>query len=262
MLKRLSNFSSKQIVDAINEIFSDYEYKVNWKVEKFQKDIEEFSIDLDFSMAFCEGDRILALSLTCIRGSRARMDSFGVVPSERGKGLATFLLDEQIKILKDAEIKEYELEVLKSNKKAVNFYEKSGFKKVSSLISLYSLFPPRKFANKFDSDFSHAINLSKKYFNERDLCWLREPESLEKSEKYSVLTSDDFYIFYFTDSNQCFVVDAYGQDLKNNLYSFFSLIDANIFSIVSLSTKDNLYKFLSNNNFMEFSEQWKMKIYL
>ncbi len=262
MLKPLSEISYSLIIDTINNIFSDYEYEIQWKVDKFVKDIREFSIDLKASLAYIKGASIKALSLTCVRGERARMDSFGVIPSERRKGIATFLLENQIHLLKQMGIKEYELEVLKTNENAVNFYKKNNFEIVDSLVSLYSPLPPRSGSISFKNNFEKAIFLSKTFSNQRSLCWIREPESLEKSDRYTACVSDNFYVFYFVVGNQCFIVDAFGDDIEFKLPSFFKRIKSSLFSIVSLSSTDRLYKFLVNNNFMEFSEQWKMKMYL
>jgi GNAT superfamily N-acetyltransferase len=262
MLEPLSEISYSIIVDTINSIFSDYEYKIQWKVEKFVKDIEEFSINLNASLAYIENDSVKALSLTCIRGKRARMDSFGVVPSERRRGIATFLLENQIRLLRQMGIKEYELEVLKTNANAVNFYKKNNFEIVDSLISLYSPLPPKGKNILFEKNFKKALSLSKSFSDQRNLCWIREPESLGKSDRYTALVSGNFYVFYFTAGNQCFIVDAFGDDIESKLLSFFGGMESSLFSIVSLSSRDYLYKFLVKNNFMEFSEQWKMKMYL
>ncbi len=265
MLKRLSDFSLEQIVDSINEIFSDYEYKINWSVEKFKKDIVEYSIRLDFSLAECNNSgNIRALSLACMRGKRARMDSFGVKKPYRLKGIATFLLNEQIKLLKSVDIEEYELEVLVSNERAIRFYEHNGFTKVTKLISLFSPLPVQNVTyknDKFETDFDKAIGLCDFYSSQRKVSWLREAESLRNSNRYKVLTTDSFYVFYFTDQNQCYIVDAYGKDLETNLFYFFSRCNSNIFSVVSLFQDDLLYKTLVKNNFMEFSTQWLMKTY-
>jgi GNAT superfamily N-acetyltransferase len=262
MLKQLSKIPYSAIVDTINNIFSDYEYKVQWKIDKFINDIKEFSIDLDASLAYVHKDEIYAISLTCIRNKRARMDSFGVIPSERNRGIATFLLKSQIDLLKSMNIEEYELEVLKSNGKAVEFYKKNHFYITDSLISLYSPLPPKMKKFTFDRNLDKAVFIAKSYSHERELCWIREPESLEKNNRYIPLVSGDFYVFYFKIENQCFIIDAFGKDMESKLASFFNEIEASLFSIVSLSQKDDLYKFLIKNNFMEFSEQWKMKAYL
>jgi hypothetical protein len=195
------------------------------------------------------------------------MDSFGVVPLEREKGIATVLLKEQIKLLKSHAIKEYELEVLKTNKRAIMFYKRNGFKIDDALISLYSPLPPMKSYFYLYEDMREALKLSRKYSRYRKLCWIREPDSLANSKRYNALVNEkkDFYVFYFIDGNQCFIVDAFGDKedkIREGLYSFFEKIGKSLFSIVSISLSDKLYEVLIKNNFMEFSEQWKMKMYL
>ena len=61
----------------------------------------------------------------------ADLETVFVLPSSRKNGVATELLSEAIKILKEKKIEKFFLEVRISNAPAIGFYEKSGFIRVS-----------------------------------------------------------------------------------------------------------------------------------
>lgn len=64
--------------------------------------------------------------------------NIAILNEYRKKGLGLFLMNELIKNAKEENIKKYMLEVRKSNKTAISFYEKIGFKKVGERKDYYN----------------------------------------------------------------------------------------------------------------------------
>lgn len=62
-------------------------------------------------------------------GSRfGELESFGVLPEERGRGIGTALMDAVYRELRRLGIRELEIGVLATNESAARFYERQGFR--------------------------------------------------------------------------------------------------------------------------------------
>ena len=129
-IKNLSDTSFDTIYEVFNQSFADYEIKINRT--QFQSMLERRGFNPLLSFAAFEGDKIAAFTLNgigCFKGIPTAYDTgTGTLPNYRGKGLATDIFNYSIPFLKKEGIRQYLLEVLQHNTKAVSVYRKIDFK--------------------------------------------------------------------------------------------------------------------------------------
>lgn len=117
------------IFEAFNQAFADYEIQLNR--EQLQAMLERRGFNPDLSFAAFEGDRIVAFTLNGIGNFNGIPTAYdtgtGTLKEYRGKGLATGIFEYSIPYLRKAGIKQYLLEVLQHNTKAVSVYRNLGF---------------------------------------------------------------------------------------------------------------------------------------
>jgi len=117
---------------AFSRAFVDYEIQVN-SVE-FQKMLKRRGFNPDLSFAAFEGNEIVSFTLNGIGNFNGIPTAYdtgtGTLKEYRGKGLATKIFEYSIPYLKGAKIRQYLLEVLQHNTKAVSVYRNLGFETV------------------------------------------------------------------------------------------------------------------------------------
>ena len=79
----------------------------------------------------------IGFSITSIDDDTATLLALAIKKSERNKGFGSFFFSEMLKMMKKKGIKKFILFVHKTNKKAIAFYEKFGFKKAIEVIPMY-----------------------------------------------------------------------------------------------------------------------------
>ena len=84
-----------------------------------------------------KGSRVLAYTITCIRLNRAELVSIAVAPEHRGRGAASVLMDSTLRRLRRRHIKRFALMVKESNRQAIAFYEKYGFRRSRRVARYY-----------------------------------------------------------------------------------------------------------------------------
>ena len=131
------NFEIKSLIDidfefiykAFEQAFADYEIQLNGNQLKAMLTRRGFSADLSFG-AF-EGDNLVSFTFNGIgvfNGVPTAYDTgTGTLKDYRGMGLATKIFEYSIPYLKEHNIKQYLLEVLQHNTKAVSVYKNLGF---------------------------------------------------------------------------------------------------------------------------------------
>jgi ribosomal protein S18 acetylase RimI-like enzyme len=128
-IESLQNVCFDKIFDAFSSAFEDYELQLNKVQLKTMLSRRGFAPQLSFA-AF-EGDHIVAFTLNGIgmfHGTQTAYDTgTGTVKEFRGRGLASEIFEYSMPFLKNAGIKQYLLEVLQHNTKAVSVYQKLGF---------------------------------------------------------------------------------------------------------------------------------------
>jgi len=129
-IKSLNNICLDELFEAFEQAFGDYEVKIN-KVE-FITMLKRRGFDPKASFGAFDKNKIV--SFTCngignFYGTPTAYDTgTGTLKDYQGKGLATQIFEYSIPHLKKLGIKEYLLEVLKHNTRALSVYQKSGFK--------------------------------------------------------------------------------------------------------------------------------------
>lgn len=114
--------------------FSDYQlsFEVNQK-EFIQKFIEKLDINFQCSVAAYDNDLMVGFIFTNIGEYEGKLTAYnggtGVLPLYRGQGLVARLYQTVFPWLKSKNVEQCLLEVLTSNKAAINAYYKVGFKK-------------------------------------------------------------------------------------------------------------------------------------
>lgn len=128
-VKSLKDIHFDVICEAFNQAFANYEVQIN-KVQ-LQTMLKRRGFDPELSFAAFDGDKIVAFTLNGIgdfKGIRTAYDTgTGTLKEYRGQGLATQVFEYSIPFLREAGIKQYLLEVLQHNTKAVSVYRNLGF---------------------------------------------------------------------------------------------------------------------------------------
>lgn len=128
-IKPLSYIKPESLYDAFSNAFADYEVQMNQMQLKLMLERRGFRPELSFG-AF---DNEHLVSFTCngigyYKGVKTAYDTgTGTLKAYRGQGLAGKVFQFSLPYLKKAGVKQYLLEVLKSNKSAISVYEKQGF---------------------------------------------------------------------------------------------------------------------------------------
>jgi ribosomal protein S18 acetylase RimI-like enzyme len=128
-IKSLAKTDFETIFKAFNQAFADYEIQLNR--EQLQSMWKRRGFNPDLSFAAFEGGDIVAFTLNGIgdfNGIPTAYDTgTGTLKTHRGQGLATEIFEYSLPYLREANIKQYLLEVLQHNTKAVSVYRNLGF---------------------------------------------------------------------------------------------------------------------------------------
>ena len=128
-IKSLGNTDFETIFKAFNQAFADYEIQINADELKAMWKRRGYHPDLSFA-AF-EGNEIVSFTFNGIGNFNGIPTAYdtgtGTLKEFRGKGLATKVFEYSIPYLKEANIRQYLLEVLQHNTSAVSVYRKIGF---------------------------------------------------------------------------------------------------------------------------------------
>ncbi|MCD7935987.1 MAG: GNAT family N-acetyltransferase [Tannerellaceae bacterium] len=128
-IRSLANTGFDIIYRGFERAFAEYEMQLN-RVE-LQTMLQRRGFDPVLSFAAFEGEEIVAFTLNGIgefNGITTAYDTgTGTLKEYRGQGLATQVFEYSIPYLRDANVKQYLLEVLQHNTKAVSVYRNLGF---------------------------------------------------------------------------------------------------------------------------------------
>jgi ribosomal-protein-alanine N-acetyltransferase len=102
----------------------------------FGKDAYDRNLFADFShkcgdlfLVAARGRNVCGYMVTCTGGKRAELVSVAVDPEQRGKGIASALMDSTLRRLRRRGVVRFALTVKVSNQAAIRFYESYGFHK-------------------------------------------------------------------------------------------------------------------------------------
>lgn len=128
-IKSFAKTDFDTIFKAFNEAFAGYEMQIN-KIQ-LQTMLKRRGFNPNLSFAAFEGDKIVAFTLNGIGDFNGLPTAYdtgtGTLKEYRGKGFATKVFEYSIPYLREANIKQYLLEVLQHNTGAVSVYRNLGF---------------------------------------------------------------------------------------------------------------------------------------
>jgi len=128
----LNNSATKEIWQAFNDAFSNYEVPIQMPYEKFQKMGNRRGLNLDISLGAYEGKKLVGFVGNAEgnwNGKKTIYDCFtGIINDYKGKGLGKALLENSIIRSKELGFEQYLLEVITTNEKAYKLYASKGFK--------------------------------------------------------------------------------------------------------------------------------------
>lgn len=131
IIKILDGVSIEQIHEAFSSAFSDYTEPFSMSVPQLAYQLERRGYDATLSFGEFEDGRITGFILNGLGdwgGIATAYDAgTGVRPEYRGQGVATRIFDASLPVLRKHGIRQYLLEVIRTNTGAVNLYRKSGF---------------------------------------------------------------------------------------------------------------------------------------
>ena len=128
-IKSLQGLSFNELYHAFEKAFSDYDFQLKKKELNTMLIRRGFNQELSFGSFV--NDTLVAFTFNGIgiyNGAKTAYDTgTGTIAEYRGQGMATQIFNYSIPFLKVAGIKQYLLEVLRYNAKAVSVYKKLGF---------------------------------------------------------------------------------------------------------------------------------------
>ena len=134
-IKSLARTGFDIILQAYEQAFADYE--VQQDKEQLRRMLKRRGFDPNLSFAAFEDSSIVAFTLNGIgyyNGAPTAYDTgTGTLEHYRGKGLATSIFEYSVPYLREANIKQYLLEVLQHNAKAISVYRNLGFETTREL---------------------------------------------------------------------------------------------------------------------------------
>ena len=177
-------------VDALNASFRGdvYGERPSMDPESFRAHVERNGVDLARSRRWTVDGALSGVMLLALRGKRAWIGGFGVVPEFRGRGLAGTYLAETIAIASEAGAASVELEVLVHNQAAVDLYERAGFERIDELV-VWTRTPMRPPAENDPAPELRAYDAAAVAALARTSasCWQREPESVAAAAPFETV---------------------------------------------------------------------------
>lgn len=123
-IRNLTGVSWETMTNAFNDAFSDYDIPARYTVEYVEQLVTRRGYRADLALGAFEGERLVAFVFNALDGDRAYNSGTGVAPSHRRHGLARELMQRSIETLP---AREYILEVIETNHRAIALYESLGF---------------------------------------------------------------------------------------------------------------------------------------
>ena len=140
MYRLLTTADSHSLYECFLEAFSDYQIEMKMSEEQFQQRVRRDGVELELSVGAFDGERMIGFYMNgrgMWQGKPSAYDAgTGVVPDQRRRGVAEKLFEYMTPRLKEFGIRQYILEVLTSNERAVALYRKLGFEELRTLAVL------------------------------------------------------------------------------------------------------------------------------
>lgn len=129
IIKSLAEVPFDDLFNVWNEAFTGYAR--TWTKQELQSDMQRRGYQPDRSFGAFDGDKLVSFILNATgqfnNVATAYDAGTGTIPEYRGRKLVTQIFDHSLPHLKAAGCKQYLLEVLQSNDKAIKLYKHAGF---------------------------------------------------------------------------------------------------------------------------------------
>lgn len=191
-IKSLEKTDLNTIYRAFSQAFADYE--VQWNKDQFLTMLKRrgFVPELSFA-AFDDIGEIVAFTFNGVGYFNGILTAYdtgtGTLKDYRGKGLASEIFETSLPHLKKNDIKQYLLEVLQHNDKAVSVYRKLGFETTREF-NYFMQKNEKIYSEKINFDYS-VRQISKLNFDLVSQFWDFNP-SWQNSIEAINRTSEDF----------------------------------------------------------------------
>jgi ribosomal protein S18 acetylase RimI-like enzyme len=140
MYRLLTAADFHPLYECFLEAFSDYQINRQMTEEQFEQRVKRDGVELELSAGAFDNERMIGFYMNgrgMWHGQATAYDAgTGVVPAYRRSGVAIQLFDFIAPRLKERGIKQYLLEVITSNERAVALYRKLGFEETRTLAAL------------------------------------------------------------------------------------------------------------------------------
>ena len=131
-IRQLTNISIDEIHNAFKDAFSDYAEPFDLTKAQLQYMIERRGFNFELSFGAFNNNTLVGFTLNGVDEWNNKLTAYdtgtGIVKEYRRQGLASKMFNDSIPILKKHGIKQYLLEVIKTNVSAFDLYKKAGFK--------------------------------------------------------------------------------------------------------------------------------------
>ena len=169
------------IAALFNEAYQDYEVPMHMDAGAIAFMHEALDLVPERSCLAWQDGRPVGIGFLGLRGSRGWVGGMGVTPDARRRGIGERIMQELITQAREAGVRTLLLEVLETNTRAKQLYEKLGFRAFRQLEVLHwdGVPPPVVSASIFASEPREARRriLAKRRFPEP---WQRDDETLER----------------------------------------------------------------------------------
>lgn len=127
----LDKISNEILHQTFVEAFSDYQVRIDLPYWKFQQMMQRRGYNPEISVGAFKDQKLAGFALTGLRswdGKRTAYDiATGIVPEFRRQGITSNILSQIKVLLKEKQVEQYLLEVIKTNRPALELYQKQGF---------------------------------------------------------------------------------------------------------------------------------------
>jgi len=130
-IKTLTGINIEQIHEAFAKAFADYVEPFDLTYEQLKYMIERRGYNPDISLGAFNGDELVAFTLNGIGDWNGELTAYdtgtGTIKEFRKRGIASRIFNESLPILRENNVTQYLLEVIKTNTAAFDLYKKAGF---------------------------------------------------------------------------------------------------------------------------------------
>jgi ribosomal protein S18 acetylase RimI-like enzyme len=132
LIKSLTKTSTEILYRAFLNAFSDYTEPVNSTFAEFKYLLERRGYTPLLSFGAFAGDLLVGFTLNAIAQWNNKLTAYdtgtGIIKEFRNQGIATQIFNESVPLLQQEKVRQYLLEVIKTNDPAVRLYKNAGFK--------------------------------------------------------------------------------------------------------------------------------------